>query len=377
MTLIRIYLIDRITKNNCKRKKEIIELKCDECNKIYNSKSCSNSRLKKSKLHFCSKKCSAISFSKGKLRDESKKRLFEIYGSFFVQTKEFKEKSEESCLEKYGVISYILSDEYKENTKSTNLKKYGKETYAGSNNHQSKLDYKNIAKKAWITKIKNGTCSKSKPEEKLYILLINKFGENNVVRQFFILKQWVDFYIKNIDLYIQVDGVYWHGLNRDIKDIKKGKTSQDKKIYKQILRDKKLNQYMIDNNLNLVRITDEQLKVFSDEETYCYLENKMPTYLYICEPQNKEFEEMHSITTVLEKCPECEKNNLPEHKPKRLICSATPGTVELYGQDLIDKVKSDAKQLKKDMGKSEKQYSNMLGESKYQSVQQRIDKQRR
>ena len=49
MTLIRIYLIDRITKNNCKRKKEIIELKCDECNKIYNSKSCSNSRLKKSK----------------------------------------------------------------------------------------------------------------------------------------------------------------------------------------------------------------------------------------------------------------------------------------------------------------------------------------
>jgi hypothetical protein len=54
--------------------------------------------------------------------------------------------------------------------------------------------------------------------------------------------------------------------------VRLGLTSQDKKIYKQILRDKKLDQYAIDNNLRLIRITDEQLKTFSDEEVYSYLE---------------------------------------------------------------------------------------------------------
>lgn len=103
----------------------------------------------------------------------------------------------------------------------------------------------------------------------------------------------------------------------------------------------------------------------------------MPTYLYLCEPQNKEFEEYHSITIVLETCPECEKCNLEPHKPKRLICGTTKGVVELYGQDLVDKCKDDAKKIKSEMHKSEKSYSNLIGESHYQSLQQRIDKQKR
>jgi predicted nucleic acid-binding Zn ribbon protein len=103
----------------------------------------------------------------------------------------------------------------------------------------------------------------------------------------------------------------------------------------------------------------------------------MPTYLYLCEPQSKEFEEVHSISIVLETCPECEKNNLPSHKPKRLICSATPGTVELTGNDLTDKIKADTAKLKKDMGKSEKMYANMLGDDKYHQLQTRMDRQKR
>lgn len=103
----------------------------------------------------------------------------------------------------------------------------------------------------------------------------------------------------------------------------------------------------------------------------------MPTYLYLCEPQNKEFEEYHSITTVLETCPECEKCNLEQHKPKRLICGVTKGVVELYGQDLVDKAKSDAQKMKKEIAKSENAYANLLGESKYQSLQQQIDRNKR
>lgn len=103
----------------------------------------------------------------------------------------------------------------------------------------------------------------------------------------------------------------------------------------------------------------------------------MPTYLYLCEPQNKEFEEYHSITMVLETCPECEKCNLEPHKPKRLICGTTKGVVELYGQDLVDKCKDDVKKMKSEMNKNANVYANMLGEDKYHKLQTKIDRQRK
>jgi len=101
----------------------------------------------------------------------------------------------------------------------------------------------------------------------------------------------------------------------------------------------------------------------------------MPTYLYAC-CEHGEFEEMHSITIVLEHCPKCKEEG-KETPVKRLIASATPGTMELTGQELSDKVKSDIKQLKKDMHKSEALYANMLGNDKYEKMQQKIDYRKR
>jgi hypothetical protein len=67
---------------------------------------------------------------------------------------------------------------------------------------------------------------------------------------------------------VQVDGEYWHGLNRSPEEISLGKTSQDKKIYNQILRDRKLNQYCRDNNINIFRITDVDVKTKKEGEIY-------------------------------------------------------------------------------------------------------------
>lgn len=99
----------------------------------------------------------------------------------------------------------------------------------------------------------------------------------------------------------------------------------------------------------------------------------MPTYLYEC-PIHKEFEEYHSMSVKLEHCPNCEKENIIS-EVKRLICGTNRGIVELVGQELLDKIKGDAQQLKRDAAKSEKIYSNLLGEDKYQALQTRIDKQ--
>jgi hypothetical protein len=103
----------------------------------------------------------------------------------------------------------------------------------------------------------------------------------------------------------------------------------------------------------------------------------MPTYLYECS-KHGEIEEFHSIKITLEDCPRCKEEGIEPQKLKPLIAGGSGrGIVELTGQDLVDKCKADAQKIKKDMHKSSKIYSNMLGEDKYQALQTRMDKQKR
>ena len=101
----------------------------------------------------------------------------------------------------------------------------------------------------------------------------------------------------------------------------------------------------------------------------------MPTYEHICSNESckHEWEDNYSIKLDPPKiCPKCGLETA-----KRLISLGGKGVVELYGQDLVDKLKSDTKQLKKDMHKSDKIYANMLGESKYNDLQTRLDRRKR
>jgi hypothetical protein len=97
----------------------------------------------------------------------------------------------------------------------------------------------------------------------------------------------------------------------------------------------------------------------------------MPTYLYKC-PIHDEFEEEHSIKIKLEFCPKCAEEGKPDVKIERLINCTSKGVVELYGQDLVDKVKSDTKQFKKEIYSNENSYANVLGDDKYESLQKQI-----
>lgn len=101
----------------------------------------------------------------------------------------------------------------------------------------------------------------------------------------------------------------------------------------------------------------------------------MPTYEYDC-PTHGVFEEVHSIKIKLEHCPQCKEDG-KETPVKRLISLGGKGVVELTGAELVSKVKADAAQLKKEAAKSEKVYSSLLGEDKYQSLQTSIDRRKR
>ena len=71
-----------------------------------------------------------------------------------------------------------------------------------------------IVRKSWATKRAHGTFSTSKPEESLYRLLCDKFGENNIVRQHVDKERYpfhCDFYVKPFDLFIELNASWTHG----------------------------------------------------------------------------------------------------------------------------------------------------------------------
>lgn len=103
----------------------------------------------------------------------------------------------------------------------------------------------------------------------------------------------------------------------------------------------------------------------------------MPTYefLHDLDGCKHEWEEFLSIKAPNPThCPKC----AAEGNITKLISGGSgKGVVELYGQDLADKLKGDTQKLKEEMRKSDKVYANMLGDDKYHALQTRLDNQKK
>lgn len=117
-------------------------------------------------------------------------------------SKEAKEKMKQTCLEKYGCEVSSQSNIVKQHRKETCLKKYGV-------THEMKL--KNHVDKVNNTKRINNTFNTSKTEEESYKLLKEKYPD--IIRQYK-SKEYpfnCDFYIPNLDLYIECNYNWTHG----------------------------------------------------------------------------------------------------------------------------------------------------------------------
>ncbi len=103
----------------------------------------------------------------------------------------------------------------------------------------------------------------------------------------------------------------------------------------------------------------------------------MPTYefLHDVEGCKHEWEDFRSITAPdPTSCPKCGAEGNIIH----LVSGGSgKGTVELYGQELVDKLKGDAQKIKQEAAKNENVYANLLGDDKYQALQSRMDQQKR
>jgi len=162
------------------------------------------------------------------------------------------DKRRSTWIENYGVDCPIRLESVLEKKKSTCLKKYGVD-------NPMKLEEMKI--KVHETKKANGTyrSQQSRPEKLFYSLLCSVFGEDDV-EQHVIVNGWcIDMHVKSVDLYIQVDGVYYHGLDRPLNTIVESNKSLDKTILATRERDKRQNDWFEENGLRLFRITDKQI----------------------------------------------------------------------------------------------------------------------
>ena len=184
------------------------------------------------------------------------------------QSKIVQEKAKITFLERYGVDHNFKIESLKEDRKNSMLENYGVEYNMQRKDVRDALN----SPEAWDKRIStmkcNNTFVKSKPEDKFYSTLCELYGEENVERQIHVYKHWiVDFYVKHIEVYVQFDGVYWHGLDRDITKIAEHKTKRDVGIHKKWKSDRRQDEWFIKNNKNLVRFNEKEVEQWQNEKT--------------------------------------------------------------------------------------------------------------
>lgn len=136
-------------------------------------------------------------------REKANKTCEERYGaSHYMLVPEFVEKFKQTNINKYGVPYPMQSEEIKNKLKNVMFQKYGTD---------NSMKLKQTVIKIHDAKLKNGTSSSSSDEEKINESLNKKF--KTVKRQYTSDKYpfSCDFYIEELDLYIEYQGFWSHG----------------------------------------------------------------------------------------------------------------------------------------------------------------------
>lgn len=159
---------------------------------------------------------------KQEFKDKLEQTIKQKYGvSVCTQNEEIKqklkdkvpemlEKSKQTCLEKYGVPFSLQDKQVREKGRQTCIQKYNKDSYVGSQTYFDNLN--NLTKNCYKTKKKNNTLNGSLQEDNIFSLLQQKFGEQ--VKRHYRSKLYpfvCDFYIPQLNLYIEYQGTWTHG----------------------------------------------------------------------------------------------------------------------------------------------------------------------
>ena len=199
-----------------------------------------------------------------------------------LQNKEIQDLAKQTCIEKYGSEYYQQSETYlktisdvKQKMIETNKKNFGAEYYQQSEIYRNALP--EILEKNYNTKKQNHTFNTPAPEKKLLKILQTKFGTTDIEYQYKSPKYpfACDFYIKSLDLYIELQGSWTHGKapfdpnskEHQIKLQEWQEKSQTSQFYRNAIdvwtaRDPLKRLTAKENNLNYIEVFDS--KFFSE-----------------------------------------------------------------------------------------------------------------
>lgn len=215
---------------------------CPECGKIKLADSDYESRVETRK-NTCIERYGVDNPMKDdSIKESQKSTIREKYGVDNVAALDsVKTKRKNTCIERFGSESYLGSDigqeqlkaqmvakygvenymqssdaqidkaERLEKSKTTQIKRYGADHYSKSDDFKSHLAERKS--KEFNNKRENGTLNTSKPEEKLYAMLCDKFGYDDVIRQYKSdeYPYACDFYVKSRNMYIELNASWTHG----------------------------------------------------------------------------------------------------------------------------------------------------------------------
>lgn len=124
-----------------------------------------------------------------------------------------------------------------------------------------------IMRKSLLTRMTRGQgMFTSKAEQRFYEECTKRF--NDVRRQIFLnaesFKTSIDIYLPEQKIYIEVDGVYWHGLEKPYNQL-------EPRIKRKFDKDRMVDLYCEQHNLILFRITDKQI----NDENWNWLFDKI------------------------------------------------------------------------------------------------------
>ena len=206
-------------------------------------------------------------------REKAHETMIERYGAkTTMQSKELAEKVRKTKLEKYGDANFINHEKARE----TMIERYGVENPFQMQSVRDKIDYTKVVE----TKKKNHTFNSSKEEERVYKILLKSYPNYTIFKQYederyrnknngnkFVC----DFYIKELDLFIELNSHYTHGKHpfdeNNKEDVEllnkyKAKTEPSYKVIVEVWagRDVLKRKVAEENNLNYLTIYGSKLK---------------------------------------------------------------------------------------------------------------------
>ncbi len=270
--------------------KRTLHLQCDVCERKYERKYFEH--LVQASYHICSRKCQGKSQRVGGTLAEKKRQTFlinlgvdhpqkhpkvqqktrntnlERYGCEWIsQSSLVKERVKQTNRERFGVDWHFQSENFAIKSQETWLAKYGVNHPMKSEVIKAKYDFRDIWRQAHATKKLNGTYASSGDEERFGARLRALYGdllEHHVCIQTEHGTWIIDFRVGNV--YVQFDGVYWHGLDRQLEILRRSSGDRDIAICEAYDRDRLQDEWFKVNNLKLVRVTDKEEKTMSDNE---------------------------------------------------------------------------------------------------------------